>query len=116
MATVDVVGPAHVAEAASRLVLASRAELLPALRSEVERALGRRVGPALGALTPDCPRTPLKVSGPRVGTGAELAALAELADGGAWTGRARLAGEERPLLVVVIPAPDGRVASVFAFE
>src|SRR4051794_39041321 len=117
MATIDSVGPAYVAEAASRLVLASRPELLPSLRSEVERVLGRRVGPVLGALTPDCPRAPLKVAGPRVGTGAELTALAELTrDAGVWAGRARLAGAERPLLVVAIPAPDGRLASVFAFE
>ena len=105
MATLDSIGPAYVAEAASRLVQASRPELLPCLRSELERALDRRLGPVTGALTPDCPRAPLKLDGPRAGTGAELTALAQLADGGAWTGRARLAGEERPLLVVADPGP-----------
>src|SRR4051794_33208012 len=115
-ATIDVVGPAYVAEAASRLVLASRPDLLASLRREVEHLLGRRVGPVLGALTPDCPRAPLKVDGPRAATGAELTALAELAEGGAWTGRARLAGEERELLVVAVPDPKGRLGSVFAFE
>lgn len=110
-------GPREVAAAAGRLVLASRPELLAVLRRELELALSRPIGPVLAALTPDCPRAPLKVDGPREATGAELTALAALADGvGTWTGRARLAGEERELLAVAIPTLDGRLASVFAFQ
>ena len=37
-------------------------------------------------------------------------------DAGVWSGRAHFAGEDRPLLAVAIPAPDGRLASRFAFE
>jgi DNA-binding CsgD family transcriptional regulator len=111
--------PGEVAAAAGRLVLASRPELLGVLRRELELALSRRLGPVLGALTPDCPRAPLKVGGPAQATGAELTALAaRTGDAGTWTGRGRLAGEERPLLVVAVPAPapaEG-LASVFAFE
>ena len=109
--------PGEVAAAASRLVLAARPELLPALRGELELMLDTRVGPVLAALTPDCPRAPLKVDGPRAATGAELTALVPLTgDAGVWTGTGWLAGEERPLLVVAIPAPDGQLSSVFAFE
>jgi DNA-binding CsgD family transcriptional regulator len=110
-------GPGDVAAAAGRLVLASRPELLATLRGELELALSRPVGPILAALTPDCPRAPLKVAGPREATGAELTALAaRIGDAAAWTGRARLGGEDCHLLAVAIPAPDGRLASVFAFQ
>ena len=113
----DTTSPGAVAAAAGRLVLAGRPELLAALHRELSLALSRRVGPVLAALTPDCPRAPLKVDGPRAATGAELIALAALTgDEGTWTGRARLAGEDRPLLVVAIPQPGSGLASVFAFE
>src|SRR3954468_20239571 len=109
--------PGEVAAAAGRLVLADRPDLLPALRRELELMLATRVGPVLAALTPDCPRAPLKVAGPRAATGAELTALVPLTgDAGVWTGTGWLAGEDRPLLVVTIPAPGGQLASVFAFE
>lgn len=117
--SVPALAPGDVAAAAGRLALAPRPELLAALRRELERVLARPVGPVLGALTPDCPRAPLKVAGPREATGAELSALAaRTGDAGAWYGRARFGGEDRPLLAVAIPAPgpDGGLASVFAFE
>jgi DNA-binding CsgD family transcriptional regulator len=113
----DVLTPGEVAAAAGRLVQASRPELLAALRRELGLALGVPVGPLLAALTPDCPRAPLKVDGPRAATGAELTALAaHTGDAGVWTGEARFAGADRRLLAVAIPTPDGRLASLFAFE
>ena len=108
-----------VAAAAGRLVLAARPDLLPALRRELAALLPEHVGPRFAALTPDCPRAPLKVEGPGTATGAELAAVARLTgDDGTWIGLARLGGRERPLLGVGVPSPrpGGGLGSVFALE
>ena len=108
-----------VAAAAGRLVLATRPDLLAALRRELDGLLPGRIGPVVAALTPDCPRAPIKLEGPDTPSGAQLAALAErTGPGDDWTGRARLGGRERDLLAVAIPSlsPGGGLASLFAVE
>src|SRR4051794_14726169 len=107
-----VTDPGTVAAAASRIVEASRPDMLVALRRELEALLPGRFGSVLAALTPDCPRAPLKIEGAARATGAEVAAIAtRMGDDGAWSGRGRLAGADRELRAVAAPA-----GTVFAFE
>jgi DNA-binding CsgD family transcriptional regulator len=112
-------GPGAVAAAAGRLVLAARPDLLAALRREIDAVLPGRIGPVFGALTPDCPRAPVKVNGREPATGAELAELAKrTGDDGVWSGVARLAGLDRRVFAVGVPAPTpyGGLGSLFALE
>lgn len=102
------VSPAWAAQAAARLVAATRPDALAALRRELDVVLPGPRRRLLAALTPDCPRAPVKVDGPVAATGAELAHLAGTVGEAPWSRLvARLGGAERDVLAIAVPA-DGR--------
>ncbi|MDY7104796.1 MAG: LuxR C-terminal-related transcriptional regulator [Actinomycetota bacterium] len=114
------IDPAWVAAAAARLVAATRPEALAALRRELDVVIPGPRRRALAALTPDCPRAPIKLDGTVAASGAELARIAETVGAHGWTVlAATVGGAERQVLAIASPAAPrtgAAIGSLFVIE